>query len=248
MNVRTEYAQTNVQLFNQLRAEGYSRDDRQLVFRAYEFGMRLFSGLFLPSGKPFIDHLVGTASILASLHMPTHIVSAGMIHAAYLHGDFGSGRGGITRARQQAVRNAVGEAVEEYVERYQRLKWVPDQISRLRSSLDELTAKDREVLLIRLVNEFEHHLDLGALYFAGKAQIEHKRYLERYGSMIVEMTQRLGFPQLAANIDAVFAETIKTTLPVEACIGTTRDQAYLVGPSSYRERRWIPPLRKLLQG
>ena len=88
------YAQTNVQLFNQLQSEGYSKKDRERVREAYEFAMRLFTSLFLPSGKTFIDHLVGTASILASLHMPVEIVAAGLIHAAYLHGDFGGATNG----------------------------------------------------------------------------------------------------------------------------------------------------------
>ena len=70
------YAQTNVQLFNQLQSEGYSARDRELVRLAYEFAMGLFTGLFLPSGKTFIDHLVGTASILTSLHVPVEVVAA----------------------------------------------------------------------------------------------------------------------------------------------------------------------------
>ena len=63
-------------------------EERELVRRTYEFAMLLFTGLFLPSGKGFIDHLVGTASNLASLHTRIEIVAAGLIHAAYLHGDF----------------------------------------------------------------------------------------------------------------------------------------------------------------
>jgi (p)ppGpp synthase/HD superfamily hydrolase len=59
------YAQTNVQLFTQLRSEGYPETERELARDAYEFSIRLFTGLYLPSGKAFIDHLVGTASILA---------------------------------------------------------------------------------------------------------------------------------------------------------------------------------------
>ena len=60
------YAQTNIQLFNQLRRDGYSKTDLDLVRDAYELAMVLFSGRFQPSGKSFIAHVVGTASILAS--------------------------------------------------------------------------------------------------------------------------------------------------------------------------------------
>src|SRR5262249_20277729 len=109
------YAQTNAQLFNQLRSEGYSKTEREFVRDVYEFGMTLFSGLFLSSGKLLIDHLVGTASILASLRVSIEIVAAGLIHAAYLHGDFGGMRHGITEAKRKRVNTVVGDAVEKYV-------------------------------------------------------------------------------------------------------------------------------------
>jgi (p)ppGpp synthase/HD superfamily hydrolase len=104
MSASSKYAQTNVQLFRQMRSEGYSQDERQLVFESYELGMHLFCGLYLPSGKPFIDHLVGTASILVSLRMSAHIVAAGLLHAAYIHGDFGSARQGITKRKQRMAK------------------------------------------------------------------------------------------------------------------------------------------------
>jgi len=115
------YAQTNVQLFNQLRSEGYSEQERALLLETYEFAMRIFAGLYLASGKPFIDHLVGTASILASLHAPVEVLATSLIHATYLHGDFGSIRKGVSKAKREQVRGAVGEKIEKYIVRYDRL-------------------------------------------------------------------------------------------------------------------------------
>ena len=63
------FAQTNIQLLNQLHREGYSADDLHLVRVAYRFAMDLFSGQFRASGKTFIAHLVGTASVLGSLRV-----------------------------------------------------------------------------------------------------------------------------------------------------------------------------------
>ena len=95
------YAQTNVQLFNQLRSEGYSKEERAFISNTYQFGMRIFTGLYLPSGKPFLDHLVGTASILAWLRAPLAIVAGGVVHATYRHGDVGcrTGRSDAGRRR-----------------------------------------------------------------------------------------------------------------------------------------------------
>src|SRR5688572_20530292 len=74
------YAQTNIQLFNQLRGDGYSKADLGLVRDAYELAMLLFSGRFQPSGKSFIAHVVGTASILAWHRLPAPVVAAGLLH------------------------------------------------------------------------------------------------------------------------------------------------------------------------
>src|SRR5262249_55876232 len=142
------YAQTNVQLFNQLRSEGYSKKDRERVRETYEFAMRLFTGLFLPSGKTFIDHLVGTASILASFHVSIEIVAAGLIHAAYLHGDFGGAIKGISKAKRKQVRDALGEAIEEYVVKYDQLVWSTPNIRAVHDNLADLQPVDREVLLM----------------------------------------------------------------------------------------------------
>jgi len=69
------YAQTNVQLFNQLRRDGYSNNELSCIRNAYEHAKRLFTGLFLASGRTQIAHVVGTASILGSVHLPTEVVA-----------------------------------------------------------------------------------------------------------------------------------------------------------------------------
>jgi len=232
------YAQTNVQLFNQLLSEGYSQKDRELVRVTYEFAMVLFTGLFLPSGKTFIDHLVGTASILASLHVPVEVVTAGLIHAAYLHGDFGGAGKGITEAKREKVRGVVGEDVEDYVHRYDRLLWNAQKIRTVHDNLAELDPVERHVLLMRLANELEHQLDLGGMYFAEseKEQKGHQRYMERYGPILVSTAERLGFSSLAAEMAHVFESIIAARLPVVPWIRSKHRVAYLVAPKSYRER------------
>ena len=244
------FAQTNVQLFNQLRLEGYAKQEIFQIWKAYELGMRLFSGLFLPSGKPFIDHLVGTASILAWLHMPVEIVAAGLIHAAYLHGDFGSIRMGVTEKKRKEIRKVVGAEVEDYVAKYDGLLWTPPRILIIRDTLDELDPVDREVLLIRLANELEHHLDLTALYFAGSEskQAGHQRYIQRYGPMMIEMADRLGARLLAAEMQTVFNQIITAELPIEPCIRSNHYAAYFVPSRSYRDSFSASAQRKFFRG
>ncbi len=60
------YAQTNIQLYEQLLAARWSAADIVPARAAYELAMRIFAGHFRPSHKPFLAHLVGVASILAT--------------------------------------------------------------------------------------------------------------------------------------------------------------------------------------
>ena len=240
------YAQTNVQLFNQLRSEGYSEKERALISDTYEFGMRIFTGLYLASGKPFIDHLVGTASILASLHAPVEVLAASLIHAAYLHGDFGSIRKGVTNVKREEVRRAVGEQIEEYIARYDRLPLGLRKTAALHDRFDNLDTLDRTVLLMRLANELEHHLDLGALYFPGeKEQRGHQRYMEAYGPLVVTMAERLGVPSLAAELRMVLGRIAAVDPPLEPCVRSKDTSAYLIAPRSYCQWFSVTSWRRL---
>ena len=49
------YAQTNLQLYAQLRAEGYDEVDQRAAVNAYSLAVRLFAGLHRASGKTFLS-------------------------------------------------------------------------------------------------------------------------------------------------------------------------------------------------
>ena len=225
------YAQTNIQLFNQLRCDGYSNTEIGSIFNAYKLAMCLFTGCFRPSGKTFIAHLVGTASILSFIHLPAEVVAAGLIHAAYASCDFGNGEKGISDAKREQIRCAVGEQVEEYVARYKALKWNEHTIPDIRDRLDTLKPIDRNVLLIRLANELEEHLDLGLLYCGdGK----HQQYINHSGHLMVEMAEELGFPTLAIELARVFKETASGEIPIELRNQTNQNSSFLIVPKSYQ--------------
>src|SRR5262249_35216584 len=84
------YAQTNIQRYGQLAELGYPATDVSRIHRGHGLAMQLFTGLFRGSGRPFLAHLVGTASVLASVRAPIEVVTAGLLHSAYSHGEFGN--------------------------------------------------------------------------------------------------------------------------------------------------------------
>lgn len=208
-----QYAQTNLQLFNQLRRDGYSNSELACIFNAYKLVTSLFTGCFRPSGKTFIAHLVGTASILSSLHAPANVVAAGLLHAAYTNGDFGgSGKRGISKAKREHLTRAVGQEVEEYVARYTALQWNEHTIPAIYDRFDALDPIDRDVLLIRLANELEEYLDLSILYCANVHQQEYANHNHRF---VVDMAEKLGFPALGDELTKVLRETTSAEIPVE---------------------------------
>jgi (p)ppGpp synthase/HD superfamily hydrolase len=206
------YAQTNIQLFNQLYRSQYSELDLQYIKQAYTFGQELFTSLSRGSGKPFMCHLVGTASILASLHAPIQIVTAGLLHASYIYGQWSGDDGpGITECKRRKVRAVVGYETEGLIAQYTRLKWNKNTIPSIYEGLENLDHQARQVLLVRLANELEDHLDGGVLY-CGNAE-QRLEYICSSLYLSVEIAQRIHYPQLAAALEDAFRETITQQLP-----------------------------------
>jgi hypothetical protein len=226
------YAQTNRQLYAQLVREGLALDDILRVRRAHELAAELFSGFYRPSGSPFLSHLVGTASVLASLSRPVELVIAGLLHAAYIHGDFGRTRTGPSPSNRRYVRLAAGEDAESYIWRYTNLPW-GDLIRGSTERLSSLDRFDKGALLIRLANELEHYLDDEIL--CGPNFERRRRYVAESGPKLSLSASALGVPQLAAELDRVMSRAATVDL-VPGLQRETADVAYLISPPSYRKR------------
>ena len=196
------FAQTNLQLYAQLADLAYPEGDLAMVARCYELSMTLLPGTYRACGKPFLAHLVGTAGIVAALRARAPVVAAGLLHAAYTHGEFGNGWLGVSDAKRTHVRAAVGPEIGDLVARYTAFRWARATIPAIRARLDAMTALERDVLLIRLANELEDHLDLGILY-SGDAP-RRLRFMREDLPAAVEMARRLGHPGLAESLAAAF--------------------------------------------
>jgi (p)ppGpp synthase/HD superfamily hydrolase len=229
----TTYAQTILQLYDQLKRDGYSSDEMTVIHNVYEISMSLFSGRFQPSGKGFMSHGVGTASILASLRLPVQVVAAGLIHNVYWVGDFGDGNIGISKAKREKIRRIVGKEIEEYVNGFAARKWNKQTLTVIRDTIDTLDPLDRNVLLIELADQLEFHLDLGVLY-CGEAR---QKLIEGLRPIILEIADRLGFPILASELARLFKETASTEIPVK--IRTNNTWGFVIAPKSYCKRLTI---------
>jgi len=157
-------AQTNLQLYVQLAAAGYSREELIAVRRAYEFATRVFAAQLRPDGRPFVCHVVGVSSILAMVDAPIGTIIGGLLHSAYTHGDFGYGRGQVTRSGRVRLRKAAGLAVDQLVDCYSQHPWNRTTVAFLTANAAKVDSNLRQVALIRVADAlddaFDHALQL----------------------------------------------------------------------------------------
>ncbi|MGI8826884.1 MAG: DUF6817 domain-containing protein [Chloroflexota bacterium] len=236
-DVTHQYAQTNLQLFNQMLAGGYSDADLELMRRCYDLAIQLFSGLYRPTGKPFLSHLVGTASILAAMETPAPVVGAGLLHAAYTHGDFGIQF--PSHRRREQVRRGASREVEDVVARYGKLTWTDASMRAIRRDLRPVTEspgqapEQRSVILIRLANELEDSLDLGLLYCLKGDERQPANGL--YADTIVELARDLGFAEVAHSLAQALQEN-RVGPPPPPALRTAATSSYTAMSTSYRMR------------
>jgi len=230
-------AQTNLQLYNQLRERGMALDDLALVHRAYELNTRLYSGYFDSCGRPFVSHGVGVASVLAEIGQPAEIVAFGLLHNVYRNGNFGDGRGpGATPKRRRLVREAVGDHVDSLAERFGRRRVSRHTIDDMLANLPECDETERIMLLVDLADRIEKHADLAVLYYGQGDWITGET--EHIGSKMVELANALGEPKLAAMLSDGFerAAAEARSVPPELRPTDGRRQSTLVVPRSCRPR------------
>ena len=204
-------AQTCVQLYRQLLDRDGDDVDLVRLREACTLAADLHSARFRPSGRPFLCHVVGTASILAGTGAHTDVTLAGLLHGVYDQGDFGDGTRGIADWKRALVREAVGSEVEERIAAFCELEWCEDDWQRKRALADGLDALGRDALLIRLANELEELLDL-EIQFRRNAS---ERLAELDTALDVEsaLARAIGQPQLAAELVAAGRRCAAEPLP-----------------------------------
>lgn len=232
------YAQNILQLHTQLRERAMPLQDQAYLSTAHRLAADLFSGQTRGPGKPFLEHLVGTASILVTCNANLPLVAAGLLHAAYDQGDFGVGLTGRHQHKKAEMVRVIGAEAENHVSGYHHLRWNSDYIRSLPKTLASLPEASRRIVLIRLANELEEHLDC-AIQFTANAE-ERLTRMDALQASLVDAAHTLGQPLLASELVRVFDENRTTHIP-ELLRAQTRF-SHVRAPRSYA-RRWSARLR-----
>ena len=231
--------QTNLQLLNALRGAGYTDAEVAQIKNVYDFVAPRFAVWFRASGKPFIAHLVGTAGILCAVRARAPVIAAGLGHALYAQGELPRGVPGPTGPMRARVRRVLGAETEDLIARYATLEWSTAVLPSLRARLPDMSATDREVVLIRLANELDDHLDLEALY-CGNAEAR----LRRIGKglrIAADMARDLNAGALAANLERTLDATLATEVP--NALRTERAASFSIAPVSTVRRESVKAWR-----
>lgn len=232
-------AQTNIALYEQMKEYGYSLDDIILMKRAYDFALAARSVSLRGSGKPFICHLVGTASLMVQLKQPINYCVASLLHAMYLRGsDLGIGIN--SRGRRFIVKEAFGEEVEQIVYAYHKLKWrySEEQISELMSGA--CSSGVEKIVLMKLCNEAEDFLDNAVLYMGGsdsgkKSTAWRLEYMKNAQGRFRSVCDHLGAKALGDYIDSLINRSLESK-PVPA-LQTGYNKSYSNTGPSVRDQR-----------
>jgi len=234
--------QTNIQLYDQLVDAGRTEHELATIRAAYEHALVLFSGQVHPSGKPLVAHLVGTAGIVAGAGLPADAVAAALLHAAYIHGDFGDGVGGWSARNRSEVAGVIGPEAEALVFLYPNTAWGETAIRDLAAGRASLSERKRLVVLIRVANEIDDHLDHGIRYCE---DFELRPFYDADGKQLVaQIAERLDCGSLAD----LWRRSLAANTAIERPAVLRREQApRSVWPRSYRIRL-LARLRQLRRG
>ena len=229
-------AQTNAQLLLELHRSGCSPDDLRRARDAITLGMQIFAGIYVGSGKPTLVHEIGSASLAHRHGARIDVVLASLLHGAYIVGEWGEYRRGVTRTKRAEVRRVVGAQAEEIVYGVWQLRWDVTSLTAFAAAAGSLNQVERGVVLVKLFELLDQLLDFGTII--GFRNVERaKSELREQRDHLCRLATGLGHPRLAAEIEQAVDVTLTTEIPPDL-LGLTfpSDTPPLVIPRSCRRR------------
>ena len=226
-----EVAQTNLQLYNQLIAAGWSDVDLDRTQAAYALAADLFAGQIRSSGKTFLEHLVGTASAVAGVGGRPALVHAALLHATYTFGEFGDGRRNVAESKRAAVRAVIGDDAEELVADYAGLGYSADTIQDWQQRAHILNPREHDLAVLRLANEVDEHIDLGTRYSDRNG---HPMSSDSVFKTMIMLAHELDEPALADLMDRIRIGEADVVVPV--VLRSRASGREVIAPRSYWRR------------
>lgn len=228
-----EVARTPAALFRQMRAQERGLAELELVRRALDLDVEVYTARFEPDGTPFQVHGTGTASVMVQLGAPAHVVCVAVLHNAFRTGDWGDARAaGLYEGRRARVRRLLSEDTERFmVDSYSAQSRPTAELL----AADDLDPDDRWRALIRLADLLDKWDDGRVMYSAdGRTD---RAYVAARRPDIVALARKLGTAEFAESLEFAFERVAAETIPES--LKAARVYSSVVPPASYRMRRRV---------
>ncbi|HLD49853.1 MAG TPA: HD domain-containing protein [bacterium] len=238
------FALTYPQLMNQALAQGFEDPVLRQLREAHDLALKFFDGFYRAQGIPLLNHLVRTASIVLAEKQPVEMASAALLHSAYMFD--------APASRRKELKQKLGDSVEALVNGYTNFPWRQEKaVANHLENFSHGSAQTRQLLLIRLANELEDHLDDSMVY---RGAFPYADWISSRGRTIVELARKLELKELALELEEAFKATLSRKLP-ETIKSHCRD-AYelpehrrarlgLPGRIGHKIKRWIMPKKSV---
>lgn len=197
---RDELAQTRSGLLDLARTHGYANGDLQSLSDACARAQLVMNAGYRPCGRPFLNHLIGTASVLVRYGFRIDVVVAGLLHAVYTHCPPLQAGPAAAVAQIEALLGGRDSAVERLVHDYtlresQSTMQAPDRVG-------DLTTHEAELLMLVAANELDMHLS-GEIRYTGRTDTIKPQMLD----LIDAVAMRIGAAGLAASLRRCLADS-----------------------------------------
>lgn len=191
-------AQTNLQLFMQMMEEDYTEEEILAINEAYLFTINKVHLMFRGSGKPFICHLTGTASLMVTCKQPITVVLAGLMHALYQNRVPFEGHKNIKK-RREIIKAKFGAECDRLI--YEYTEFEMTGINDI--NLDNVQVDDK-VLLMRIADELEDIVDYGLCLHGlegepverGGSYLARRARKEKEGEILKKLSLKLNAPKI----------------------------------------------------
>lgn len=205
--LRVELQQTRSGLLDLAVERGYSAPEMALLASAYRVAHKLMDGGYRSCGRPFINHLVGTASVLLRYGFRMEIVAAGMLHAVYSHCPAHAAGPKAATEMVCAALGGAGSPLEKIVSAYTQRTSSWQNLLAQPEPLSSLTVLDAEIIAIVAANEIEMHMS-GEFRYSGRADAINPKIVQ----LISHVCRIFGVPGLYETL-VVARQSSATVLP-----------------------------------
>ncbi|MBK7042468.1 MAG: glycosyltransferase [Rhodanobacteraceae bacterium] len=231
-----ELVHTRSELLDLAQQLGYSAADLISLSNACARAQMVMNAGYRPCGRPFLNHLIGTAGILLRYRLRIQVVAAGLLHALYTHCppiDAGP-QAAITQI--EVLLGGRDSPVERLVHDY-TLHESSAAAHRL-DRLGELTTPAAEVLMIVAANEIEMHLS-GEIRYSGRSDTLTPEML----NLIDAIAARLGVPGLAQTL----RHAVSVATPAMTELQTQSSASYRISGRTPAPMDMLSDLPRLLK-